>query len=349
MGILMKRLGVALIGCGTIGKVHAMGFKTSRYVDLIIACDIIKEKVLKLVKEFGFKEYTTDYKEAIEKDNVQIVSIATPPKYHAEIALYALERGKHVVGEKPMATNLNDTLQMGKLAKENNLKLCIDYQNRFLPPYQETKRLIEKGCIGKILQIRARIAYHILEVLPPNSSMLKWLFEPQIAGGGVLFDVGSHWVDLMMWLCSKKVRKVFALLGNLDDKIPRTVEDSAILVCELEEGIQAIVDVSWAIKRSLPLVEVYGDKGAIIAGLPHRLMYYSESCEPIGKWTTIELPTGEEPHLLLIRRFIESINKNKEPPVTGIDGYCSLKVLMVAYESAKDGEVKNVEYQEIIP
>jgi len=342
----MRKLGVALIGCGTIGQVHAIGFKKSPHTDLIVACDVVESKAFKLARKFGFKEHVTSYEEAIDRDDVHIVSVATPPKYHAEIAIYALKRGKHVLCEKPMATSLSDALNMVKIAKENNLKLCVDYQNRFLPAYQEAKRIVKKGCIGTILQIRARIAYHILEVLPPDSSMLKWLFNPDIAGGGVLFDIGSHWVDLMMWLSGKRVNKVFALLGNLDTRIPKNVEDSAILVCELEGGGQAIVDVSWAIKKSYPLVEVYGSRGTLIAGLPYGLMYCSETCEPIGKWTMIELPAGEEPHLFLIKKFVESIIENKEPPVTGLDGYYSLKVLVAAYESAREGKVKVIRYYE---
>lgn len=343
----MKKLGVALIGCGTIGQIHAMSFKASPYVDLVVACDIVVDKAVVLANKYGFKEYSTDYREAIDRDDIHIVSVATPPKYHAEIAIYALKRGKHVLCEKPMTTKLSDALKMVKVAKEKNLKLCIDYQNRFLPAYQEAKKLIERGCIGEILQVRARIAYHILEVLSPDSSMLKWLFNPEVAGGGVLFDIGSHWIDLMMWLSNKRVKKVFALLGNLDPKIPLAVEDSAILVCELEERTQAIVDVSWAVKKSPPLVEVYGSKGTVIAGLPYGLMYCTEACEPVNRWTVVELPAGEEPHLVLIRKFINSIIEDKEPPVTGFDGYYSLKVLVKAYESAKEGKVKVVDYSEV--
>ncbi|MCD6510627.1 MAG: Gfo/Idh/MocA family oxidoreductase [Thermoprotei archaeon] len=328
----MGGIGVALIGCGGIGKVHAEGLRRSPYAELKVACDLVEARARSFVEKFGFERFSSNYEEVLKADDVELVIIAVPPKYHAKMTIEALEAGKHVLCEKPMATNLKDAKEMLAKARKAGLKLCIDYQNRFLPSHERLKQIVDSGDLGDLIQVRARVAYPIMEVLPPDAPMRTWLFNPAIAGGGVLMDIGTHWTDLVRWLIRREYESVYALLGHFDVRIPEDVEDTAVLLCRMEGDLQAVVDVSWAVKKSLWLIEVYGSEGTAMANLPGGLLVYHKEQDD---WRSIKVPEGEEPHAKLIRLFLKSIVEDSEPPVTGEDGYKSLEAVMAAYQSAK--------------
>jgi len=328
----MKKLGVALIGCGGIGRIHAQSIRDSRYTIPKVSCDIVREKARQIQVEYGFETYTTDYEEVAKRDDVDVVIVAIPPRYHAEVSIKLLESGKHVLCEKPIATNLKDAWEMITKAQKSGVKLCIDYQNRYLPSYSKLKEIISSGILGEIIQIRARVAYSILHTIKPTDSMLRWLFNPGISGGGVLMDIGTHWTDLVRWLVNKDYVGIYALIGHFNPNIPNTIEDTATILARMTDDIQAIIDVSWATIGSKWPIEVYGDKGTAIADFPGRLEIYDAKK---GEWEKIKVKPSLEPHFKLLNLFLRSIINDEEPPVTDIDAYKSLEAIIAAYESAK--------------
>lgn len=334
----MRKIGVALVGCGGIGKIHAASIKDSPYADLKVACDLKATRARAIAEEYGFERYTTSFDEVLKASDVEVVVVAIPPKYHAEISIRALEAGKHVFCEKPMATNLKEAKEMLVKAEKAGVKLGVDYQNRYLPSHSKLKEIVDSGALGELVQVRARVAYPILESLPSDAPMLSWLFNRDVAGGGVLMDIGTHWTDLARWLASRDYVGIYALVGHFDPLIPSEVEDTATILARMEGDVQAIIDVSWAVKASMWLIEIYGTKGTAMANLPQGVLVYDKKKE---EWVNVETPPWEEPHAKLLNLFLKSVTEDEEPPVSGEDGYKSLEAVIAAYKSAeKAAEIK---------
>ena len=334
----MRKIGVALVGCGGIGKIHAASLKDSPYADPKVACDLEASRARAIAEEYGFERYTTNFDEVLKASDVEVVVVAVPPKYHAGLSIRALEAGKHVFCEKPMATNLKDAKEMLVKAEKAGVKLGIDYQNRYLPSHSKLKEIVDSGALGELVQVRARVAYPILESLPSDAPMLGWLFNPDVAGGGVLMDIGTHWTDLARWLAGRDYAGIYALVGHFDPCIPAGVEDTATILARMEGDVQAIIDVSWAVKASMWLIEIYGTNGTAMANLPQGVLVYDKEKQD---WVNVEMPPWEEPHAKLLNLFLKSVAEDKEPPVSGEDGYKSLEAVIAAYKSAeKAAEIK---------
>jgi len=339
---LGQRLGVGIIGAGGIARTHAQAYSTIPSTALIAVADIVDEKARDLAQKFGVKAWYADYKEMLRQRGLQIVSICTPPWLHKQMVLEAIEAGKHVVCEKPMALSLKEADEMVEAAKRAGLKLAVDFQNRYLPQHQKAKELLDGGLIGRLFQVRCRVGYPILDALPPTAPMREWLFNPEKSGGGVLMDIGSHWIDLTRWFVGSNAKTVSALVGTFSEDI-RSVEDNAMILCEFENGVQGLIDVSWTQRGGFWFVELYGLDGTMVCNGPQPIMMYTEkgSVPPWVRkaWVSPRLEPAEEPHKWLIREFVEAVKNGKESPVSGEDGRRAQEIITAAYESYKNKSV----------
>jgi predicted dehydrogenase len=180
----------------------------------------------------------TSLTDALQDPAIDAVYIATPVYLHGPSTLQSLQAGKHVLCEKPMAMNYQQAMQMVQAAKLLNKVFGVSYYRRTYPKVQRAMQLLEQNIIGR--PTLAIATFHFWH--DGSDTMRQWLFDPVTAGGGPLYDVGSHRIDLMNFFFGKPQR-VTAQLGNGVHKY--AVEDNATVLIEYAEGVRAIVDVRW--------------------------------------------------------------------------------------------------------
>ena len=197
--LIVKKYNVALIGTGFMGKAHSIAtavvpilFGAPVEIERKIIVDIDEELARDAAKQYGFAEYTTDWRDVINRPDVDIVDICTPNDTHAEIAIAAALAGKHVMCEKPMAMTVADAEKMQAAAQKTGVVTMVSYNYRHTPAIQMAKKLIDEGRIGKILSFRG---YYLQDWGADPSTPLSWRFNKAKAGSGTLGDIGTHVID----------------------------------------------------------------------------------------------------------------------------------------------------------
>ena len=249
---------VAIVGCGGIanGK-HMPSLSKVKDAQMVAFCDIIKERAEEAAKTFGIEgaKVYTDYKEMLAAEKPDVVHVCTPNKSHADISIDAMEAGCHVMCEKPMAKTYADGVRMVETSKKTGKKLTIGYQNRFRTDSLHMHKLCEAGDLGEIYFAKA---HAIRRRAVPTWGV--FLNEEQ-QGGGPLIDIGTHALDLALWMMNNyKVKSVkgsvYKKLGDQTetgntwgdwDPKEYTVEDSAFGFITMENGATIIVESSWAL------------------------------------------------------------------------------------------------------
>jgi predicted dehydrogenase len=277
-----KPLGVAGIGYAFMGKAHSNAWRNvASYFDV----PAFEQKVLvgrdagqvaEAAKKYGWAESATDWRAVIARDDIHIVDICAPGWMHAEIAIAALEAGKHVLVEKPLANTLAEAEAMAdtaRSARERGVQSMIGFNYRRVPALALAKELIAEGRLGTVRHVRA--AYLQDWLVDPDSPM-TWRLNKETAGSGALGDIASHAIDQVMFLLGGTVTEVSGRLHTFVNSRPGadgpeevTVDDAAWATLTLDSGTIASVEVSRMAtgqKNSLKL-EIYGDKGSLLFDL----------------------------------------------------------------------------------
>lgn len=243
----MKKLRFGIIGCGGIANVKHLPALSSfpDEVELVYFCDLIPERARKAAKEYGTADakVCTDYHELLSDDSIDVVHVLTPNVAHCQITCDALEAGKHVLCEKPMAITYEEGKKMLDTAKRTGKKLTIGYQNRFRKDTQQLKAMVDAGELGEIYFAKAhgvrRRGVPTWGVFPDKSKQ----------GGGPLIDIGTHPLDMTLWLMNNY--RPVSVLGQTFQKLkdypegnkfgpwdPKTfeTEDSAFGLIRMENG-----------------------------------------------------------------------------------------------------------------
>lgn len=204
----MKKLNIGLVGAGFMGKAHVVGYSNMPKLFwpapampvLKTVCDIVPEIAQEAKERFGFVQCCTDWKEMIQDPEIDVVSICTPNNVHAPIAIAALEAGKHVICEKPIASTLEDAKAMAEAAEKAAAKGIISmnaYQYRRVPALVLAKKFLDEGALGEVLNIRCT---YLQSWSADPDSPLSWRFQKEIAGAGTLGDIASHVIDIAQYL-----------------------------------------------------------------------------------------------------------------------------------------------------
>ena len=197
----MQNYKVAVVGCGRIFYVHAVSIKRTPGVTLVAVCDVKEDRAVKNAEEFSCKAYT-DYKEMIEKEKPDVVHICLPHYLHAPVAIYCLERGVHVLTEKPMAIKLEDARAMIDTAKKHNTRLDCIFQNRFNPGVILIKEQLESGALGEIKSAKCSLYWRRTDEYYQTSD---WKGTWDKEGGGVVIDQAIHTLDLMRYFMNSEI------------------------------------------------------------------------------------------------------------------------------------------------
>lgn len=351
-------LKIGIIGCGGIatGK-HMPALMKVEEAEMVAFCDIVLERAEKAKADFGNDSAAvyTDYKELLKDSSIDVIHVCTPNISHAEISIAALEAGKHVMCEKPMAKTSEEALAMIEAAKRTGKKLTIGYQNRFRPDSIYLHKACEQEQLGEIYYAKAKAIRR--RAVPTWGVFL----DEEAQGGGPLIDIGTHALDLTLWMMNNYKPKYAVgnayhkLSGKKDaanawgpwDPDKFTVEDSAIGFITMENGATIVLEASWAL-NSLDVGEaktvLCGTEGG--ADMEQGLRLNGEN---FGKLYTnqIELETGgvdfyegaqEDPAFVEASQWISSIMNDTEPVVKPEEAYVVTRILEAIYKSSETGE-----------
>ncbi len=353
-----REVRVGIIGCGGIanGK-HMPSLKKVENVKMVAFCDIIPERAEKAAAEYGTEDAKvyTDYKEMIQKENLEVVHVCTPNRDHAPITIYALENDCHVMCEKPMAKTYADAKAMLEAYKKSGKKLTIGYQNRFRPDSTYLKKACQRGDLGEIYYAKAHAVRR--RAVPTWGVFL----DEDAQGGGPLIDIGTHALDLTLWCMDnykpKSVKgSVFKKLGDQTetgnawgdwDPKEYTVEDSAFGFIQMEDGATIILESSWAL-NTLDSKEAKCTLCGTKAGADMEDSLRINSTD-FGKLTTLKPSLGaegvdfydgkaESAADIEARQWIDAVVNDKEPVVKPEQAIVVTQILEAIYESAKTGK-----------
>lgn len=230
----MKKFRTGIIGCGHIFPMHAVSVIKQENAELVAICDN-KEVIVRSTAEKYQCNYYLDYKEMINKEEIDIIHICTPHYLHPEMAIYAAQHGVNILTEKPMAIHLEDAYAMQKAAHDNHVILQVSFQNRYNPGSMLIKNSLKSGELGKILAARLLVTWN-----RPDEYYLRsdWKGSWEKEGGGVIIDQAIHTLDLMNWFISSEIEYVDASLSRKGHEVIK-VEDCAEGVIGYKNGAKA--------------------------------------------------------------------------------------------------------------
>ncbi|HEY5583634.1 MAG TPA: Gfo/Idh/MocA family oxidoreductase [Ruminiclostridium sp.] len=354
----MEKLKIGIIGCGGIanGK-HMPSLKVIPNVEMVAFCDLIVEKAEKAAKEYGTPDAKvyTDYKALLEDSTIDVIHVCTPNKSHAYISIDALKADKHVMCEKPMAKTAADALKMVETAKATGKKLTIGYQHRHKAESTYLKKAIDRGDLGEIYFAKS---FAVRRRGTPNWGVF---LNEEEQGGGPLIDIGTHSLDLTLWMMNNYKPKMvvgtkYKKLTNPDcanpwgpwDEKEHTVEDAAFGFIVMENGATIILESSWALNTIEPIPEGSIALCGTSAGAQIK-NGLSINKDEFGKLVEIrpDFNTGgvafydgvaETPAIIEARRWIDSIINDLDVVVKPEEAYAVTQILEAIYESAKTGK-----------
>lgn len=345
----MEKLKFAIIGCGRISKWHVeAAAKNNNDAVLVATCDLIKEKAEEKADIYkGFYDTKigiyTDYKEMLDKEDIDVVTIATESGYHPEIAIYCMDKGKHVIVEKPMALSTGDADKMIEASRKNNVKLCVSHQNRFNKPIVKLREAIENKRFGRLVNGMASIRW--------NRNMGYYTQAPWRGtwelDGGTLMNQCIHDIDLIQWMMGGEVDSVYAQTGNYLRDID--AEDFGAIIIRFKNGAVGIVEGSACVypKNLEETLSLFGEKGAVVIGglAVNRIETWRfedglDSEEEILKEQEGDPDTVYgHGHTPLFKDMIDAIKNNREPLINGVEGKKGMEIILAAYKSQKTGNV----------
>lgn len=306
---------------------YANGIKRLPNAELVAIYDDVEERGKKMAEQYGAKYYG-DQEEFLAQD-IDAVIVCSENVHHKDMVINAAKAKKHILCEKPLATNVEDAKEMIQVCKDEGVKLQVAYPVRFTTPMQEVKKMVDDGEFGEILAFRTTNR---------GRNPGGWFIDEELSGGGAVLDHTVHMVDIMRWLTGEEITEVSAIVDSYFQDLD--LDDAGILTYKFESGIIGSHDASWSRFPQFPTwgdatIEIIGTKKTIKAdAFGEDFNVFSPSNSPLEY-----VVYGSDSDFELIRDFVDCVVKDREPSVTGYDGLKSLEVALAAYEANEKNEV----------
>ncbi|SHG58144.1 Predicted dehydrogenase [Fodinibius roseus] len=339
-------LNYGVIGVGPVFQnFQVEGLLQSQSVNLYTACDLKEDLLTSVQQQYDFKKCCTDYGELLQDSNIDVVLLNLPQHKHRDIAVAAAKAGKNIYVEKPFASNLKDAKAIMSACEKHGVKLCVGHQRRFITTERKAKEIIDEGYLGTVYKIRV-IASWWQDI---SEEKRAWLTDFELGGGGPLLRWGVHKTDTMRFLLDQEAVRVFAEWDQFVFDQPHiTVEDTLVALYRFEGGVIGELEVGNAQREAGfqrgETIEIWGDKGTLWyqPSTGEMELYSVEKStnviNPDAFMRTSYEPDGKE-MTRIHDRFVESIEKDTDPPITGEDGYKALEMAVGAYRSAQSKKV----------
>ena len=306
----MKKLGVAVIGTGFWGKNHARVYKELESTELIAVCDVNPERAKNIANQFGVEAYTNTSR-MLKNNRIEAVNICTWSTKLAKEALKALKMKKHVLVEKPMATNTKQAQRLIEIAEENSVCLTVGFLMRFIPGLQKIREAVKSKKIGDIVCATAK-------------RVSQW--PERIGDVGVVKDTAIHDIDIMKYLTNEDPVGVYAKTGNMKH---RSFEDYAQIMLTYKDGKSAFIESNWLTPYKTRKLVITGSEAIM------KLDYITQELWIEKKKKTVQPKYQfKEPLKLELQHFVNCITKNEKPLISGIDGLKALKIAEAALKSS---------------
>lgn len=336
-------IGVAILGAGDIANVHIEAYKQfGERCRIVALADIFTDKAQEKKDKYDLDcEVVGDYKELLDRKDIQLVSVCLPPSMHCETATAFLEKGIHVLCEKPMAPCLEECDKMLAAAKAGGAKLSIVAQNRFKPDIMKTKMMLDQNYMGKVFFAQANSTWWRGD----NYYDLWWRGTWAKEGGGCTFIHAVHHIDLLLWLMGD-VDEVHALVANQNHNNSE-VEDVSISTIRFKSGAIGLMNANLLHHGEEQKFVIDAEKGTI--EIPHKINVSRqqhngypeddvEACEAL-KEKFAQLDTLKyTDHAGQIENVLTAIETGKEPLINGEEGRKTLEYISAVYQSAFTGE-----------
>ncbi len=306
----MRKLGVAVIGTGQWGKNHARVYKELSSTQLVAVCDVNAERAKAMAAQYGVKAYS-DSTQMLKDKQIEAVNVCTWSTILAKEAKKALNAGKHVLVEKPMATTPQQAQKLVQTAQENGLHLTVGFLMRFIPGLQLIRQSVEEKKIGDLVCVTAK-------------RVSQW--PERIGDVGVVKDTAIHDIDVMRFISKQDPVSVYAKMGSMRIK---KFEDYAQIMLTYRNGESAFIESNWLTPYKTRMLTATGSEGIM------RLDYITQDLWIEQKTETLQprLPF-QEPLKAELQHFVDCIVEKKKPIVTGEDGVKALEIATAAIQSS---------------
>jgi UDP-N-acetylglucosamine 3-dehydrogenase len=306
----MKKLGVAVIGTGFWGKNHARVYKETSSTELVAICDVNAERAKSTADQFGVTAYT-DSTRMLKNEEIEAVSVCTWSTGLAKEALKALNAGRHVLVEKPMATNSKQAEKLLVTAEKNGLHLTVGFLMRFIPGLQHIRETVENKKIGELVCATAK-------------RVSQW--PERIGDVGVVKDTAIHDIDVMRYISKEDPIAVYAKTGSMRYK---KFEDYAQIMLSYEDGKTAFIESNWLTPYKTRTLTVTGSDAIMRLDYITQELWIEnakETLQPRYQW--------QEPLKLELQHFADCILTKKNPLITATDGVKALQIAEAALQSS---------------
>lgn len=336
----------ALIGCGRIAANH-MKAALNNKLNIVAVCDVLPEAMEALLAKHGLENETsikhyTDYKQMLEENDITLTSIATESGIHAEIALYCIDKGVHLIIEKPMAMSMADAEEIIRRSEEKGVKVSACHQNRFNVAIQELRRAVETGRFGKLSHGSIHVRWNRNEGYYTQAPWRgTWAQD-----GGCLMNQCIHGIDLLRWMMGDEVEEVYGVTQQqFHDYLE--CEDIGMAVVKFKNGAVGTIEGTTNVypKNLEETLYMFGETGTVKIG--------GTSTNNIDVWNFAD--EGEEDqknkglqeatsnvygngHTSLFADVIDAIENDRKPYVDATAGRNALEMILAIYQSAATGK-----------
>jgi len=328
---------VAVIGVGSMGKNHARVYSELPEAELVAVADADQKLVAATAEKHGAHAYT-DYREMLEKEKPDAVSIVVPTAMHEEVGLAALEAGAHVLMEKPIAATVEEGRRLIEKARAVKKQIMVGHIVRFNPAMQALKQKLADGDLGRIFQVFCRRAGP---------------FPARIRDVGVVVDLAPHDVDVMRFLIGAEPLRVYA---ETEQRIHTDHEDLVWGLLRFPDGVVGSLEINWLTPTKIREVLVLGERGLFrIDDLTQDLYFYENAQVNSELWPDLKTLKGvSEGHMIRyaiqryeplkaeLQSFLSAVKEGKPVPVSGEDGLEALRLALALVESGQKHQVIEV-------
>jgi UDP-N-acetyl-2-amino-2-deoxyglucuronate dehydrogenase len=335
---MVDRLRFGIIGCGRVAPRHAQSISRLDRAELVAAADIIESRVSHFSEQYNAEPHT-DYRGLLDRDDVDVVNICTPSGLHAQMGIEALQAGKHVIVEKPIALSTIDADQLIATARATGKKLCVVLQNRYNPPMQDVHQIVCSGRIGHILLGNATVRWYRPQSYYEDEWHGSWAMD-----GGAMMNQSIHHIDALQWLMGD-VESVYAYTATLAHRME--AEDVGVAVLRFRSGALGSVEGSTlTYPQNLEgSVAIFGERGSLKVGgtaLNRKVMWkidgeLEQEAEIITADVVDPPSVYGQSHKLVIDQMIDAIVNDGEPATNGAEARRSLALVEAIYQSSRSG------------
>ena len=354
-----SKIRVGVIGCGAIGqRRHIPEAAANPHVELAALCDVNLERAKEVAAKHGVPTTYENYQDLIAKEPLDLIVVATPNALHARHAIAALEAGRHVLVEKPMAATLAEADAMNAAASNAGKHFMVGMNQRLMPPHVKAKKILGTegnwGELGRPLNFQTSFKHPG----PDNWSVdgpTSWFFHREMAVMGVCGDLGVHKIDLITYLLGQPITQIGGFIETLSKTYAPTdtnagqlidVDDAAFLTCRTSAGVIGTITISWTHygQSEDNGTTIYCENGVMEIGIHPEygvVVHHRDGTKSFHK-TGAAATNQKQTSSGVIDSFVNALRNNRPPTITGQEGRRSLAVILGAFEAARSGKMVTV-------